>query len=83
MSPGWSIQTLLGHTLRPPDSRFRPRRDVHFFMDREMERSVPGYCAGIDVLSDCFEKDSMLHGDPERHEPVNAILRELRDDFVD
>lgn len=48
-----------------------------------MERTVPGYCAGVDVLRDCFEKDSMLHGDPGRHEQINAILRVLRDDCVD
>lgn len=82
VSRGWSISALFGHDLRAPGSKFRPRRDVDSFMDRNLQKTVPRYCAGVDLLSQFFEKDAMLHGDPNRHEPMNAMLHELRDDFV-
>lgn len=82
-SKGWSITTLRGHLLNPPAPEFRPRRDVDLFMDRKNERIGQGYCIAVDILTQFFEKDAMLHGDPNRHQQQSAIVRELRDDFVD
>src|SRR5205814_4051827 len=83
VSRGWSLSSLRGHVLIPPAQNFRPRRDVDLFMDRNNERTFHGFCNGVDVLVQCFGKDAMLHGDPNRHKQQSEILVELRDDFVD
>ncbi|OXV06093.1 hypothetical protein Egran_06139 [Elaphomyces granulatus] len=83
VSRGWSLNSLKGHVLIPPARSFRPRRDVDLFLDRNNERPCHGFCYGVDILVQCFEKDAMMHGDPNRHKEVSAILKELRDDFVD
>ncbi|KNG89764.1 hypothetical protein ANOM_002006 [Aspergillus nomiae NRRL 13137] len=82
VSRGWSFHILVGHVLGSPASEFRPRRDVDLFMDRDQDKPMSGYCTGVEVLSQCFEKDAMLHGDPQRHEKINTMLHGLRDDFV-
>ncbi|KAL1985317.1 hypothetical protein VTN96DRAFT_7995 [Rasamsonia emersonii] len=51
-------------------------------MDRNNERPLNGFCNGVDVLVQFFEKDAMLHGDPNRHKQHSELLVELRDDFV-
>jgi hypothetical protein len=82
VSRGWSLNSLRGHVLVPPAQSFRPRRDVDLFMDRNNERISQGFCNGVEVLVQFFEKDAMLHGDPNRHKVQSEILIELRDDFV-
>lgn len=52
-------------------------------MDRTLEREGHGYCQAVDVLAQFLERDAMIHGDPNRHQQQTAVLKELRDDFVD
>ncbi|WEW56192.1 hypothetical protein PRK78_001629 [Emydomyces testavorans] len=82
VSRGWLLNSFKGHVIIPPAPGFRPRRDVDLFMDRKNERSLKGFCAGADVLYQLFEKDAMLHGNPNRHKQRSEILDILRDDFV-
>jgi hypothetical protein len=81
-SRGWSINSLRGHVLSQPAQGFRPRRDVDIFMDRENKRIGHGYCHAVDILTQFFGKDAMIHGDPDRHQQQSELLKELRDDFV-
>ncbi|EHK48622.1 hypothetical protein TRIATDRAFT_10801, partial [Trichoderma atroviride IMI 206040] len=83
VSRGWSISSFRGHVLEPPKSGFRPRRDVDLFLDRENQRSGKGYLQGTDVLKELLERDSMLHGDPSRHQGQIAVLEGLLWDFRD
>lgn len=83
VSRGWSLSSLKGHVLSPPARGFRPRRDVDLFMDRDNERLGHGYCHAVDILTQFFEKDAMLHGDPNCHQHESEILQILRDDFVE
>jgi hypothetical protein len=82
VSRGWSVGTVMGHVLNPPASNFRPRRDVDLFMDRETERSTKGFCQSVEVLVQLFDRDAMLHGDPNRTASVKELLLELRLDFI-
>jgi hypothetical protein len=82
VSRGWSVNSLKGHILNPPARGFRPRRDVDLFMDRENERVGHGYCNAVEVLTQFFEKDAMMHGDPNRHQQKSELLKEFMDDFV-
>lgn len=82
VSRSWSLNSPRGHVLIPPAQSFRPRRDVDLFMDRYNKRPLNGFCQGVNVLIQCFEKDAMLHGDPNRHKEQSEILLEIRDDFV-
>lgn len=36
-SRGWMLNPLRGHILAPPPRKFRPRRDVDLFLDREVQ----------------------------------------------
>jgi hypothetical protein len=83
VSRGWALNSLKGHVLSPPARGFRPRRDVDLFLDRQNERIGHGYCNADDILIQLFEKDAMLHGDPNRHQLQSGLLREFRDDLVD
>ncbi|KAM0451615.1 hypothetical protein ACHAPV_009852 [Trichoderma viride] len=83
VSRGWSISSFRGHVLEPPKSGFRPRRDVDLFLDRENQRSGKGYLQGTDVLKELLGRDSMLHGDPSRHQGQIAVLEGLLWDFRD
>lgn len=83
VSRGWSLNSLKGHVLNQPARGFRPRRDVDLFLDRQNERLGHGYCNAVDILIQLFEKDAMLHGDPNRHKLQSDLLREFRDDLVD
>ena len=82
VSRGWSVNSLKGHILNPPARGFRPRRDVDLFMDRQNERVGHGYCNAVDVLTQFFEKDAMMHGDPNRHQQQSELLKDFMDDFV-
>ena len=82
VSRGWSVNSLKGHILNPPARGFRPRRDVDLFMDRQNERVGHGYCNAVDVLTQLFGKDAMMHGDPNRHQQQSELLKEFMDDIV-
>lgn len=82
VSQGWSVNSLKGHILNPPARGFRPRRDVDLFMDRQNERVGHGYCNAVGVLTQFFEKDAMMHGDPNRHQQQSELLKDFMDDFV-
>jgi hypothetical protein len=82
VSRGWSVSNLRGHILAPPARGFRPRRDVDLFLDRENKRMGHGFCQGVDILLQFFEKDAMMHGDPNRHQQSAAILKEIQEDFI-
>lgn len=64
-------------------SGFRPRRDVDLFLDRENERFGKGFPQGSHVLKQLLERDSMLHGDPNRHQSQISVLECLMWDFRD
>lgn len=83
VSRGWSLSSLKGHILEPPMSGFRPRRDVDLFLDRETERFGKGFLQGAHVLKQLLERDSMLHGDPSRHQLQIDVLEGLMWDFRD
>lgn len=83
VSRGWSNSTLRGHIVTQPAPGFRPRRDVDLFVDREYKRTGQGYCQGVHVLAQFFERDAKLHGDPSRHQQHAELLKGCRDDFLD
>ncbi|KAL7955682.1 hypothetical protein V8C34DRAFT_290742 [Trichoderma compactum] len=83
ISRGWSHNSFMGHVLEPPMSGFRPRRDVDLFLDRENERFGRGFPQGSHVLKQLLERDSMLHGDPNRHQSQISVLEGLMWDFRD
>lgn len=82
VSRGWSLSNLRGHVLSVPAPAFRPRRDIDLFLDRENERVGHGYLQAVDILQELFEKDSEIHGTPNRHTATSKLLEEFKDDFV-
>ena len=82
VSRGWSISDLNGHVVRPPPSKFLPRRDVDSFLDRENKRFGSGILQAMDILPQLLERDSMLHGQPDRHTLHCGILEDVKYDFV-
>lgn len=82
VSRGWSIHTLRGHVLSASARGFRPRRDVDLLMDRNTERTGHGYCQGVDVLVQLFEKDAMMRGDPYKHQQMSDLLKAFQDLFI-
>ncbi|KAL2825294.1 hypothetical protein BDW59DRAFT_161774 [Aspergillus cavernicola] len=82
VSRGWSPNGLQGDILAPPAKNFRPRRDVDLFLDRNVEHQFRGFCQSVEMLDNFFERDSMLHGNPDRHKAVSETLHVLREDFV-
>ncbi|KAM0513384.1 hypothetical protein ACHAPE_007848 [Trichoderma viride] len=76
-------QQLQGACVGATKEWFRPRRDVDLFLDRENKRFGKGYLQGSDVLKQLLERDSMLHGDPSRHQGQIAVLEGLLWDFRD
>ncbi|KAH6603867.1 hypothetical protein Trco_007313 [Trichoderma cornu-damae] len=83
VSRGWSLSSFKGHVLEPPMSGFRPRRDVDLFLDRENRRFGTGFCQGSDVLKQLLGRDSMMHGNPNRHQAQIDVLENLMWDFRD
>ncbi|KAL6876635.1 hypothetical protein J3F83DRAFT_726527 [Trichoderma novae-zelandiae] len=83
VSRGWSLSTFNGHVLEPPMRGFRPRRDVDLFLDRDTKSFGKGALQGADVLKQLLGRDSMLHGDPSRHQGQIAVLDCLFADFRD
>ena len=82
VSRGWSISGLKGHIIRPPPRHFRPRRDVDLFLDRENQRFGRGILQAVDMVKPLLGKDSMLHGQPDRHKSHCVILEDVQFDFV-
>ena len=82
VSRGWSITALKGHVIRPPPRHFRPRRDVDLFLDRGNERFGRGILQAVDIVKELLERDSMLHGQPDRHKMTCEVLEGIQFDFV-
>ncbi|KAE9368958.1 hypothetical protein N431DRAFT_382769 [Stipitochalara longipes BDJ] len=82
VSRGWSQSIFRGHVLISPAPMYRPRRDVDLFLDRNNERFGRGFCNAVDVLAQLLDQDSMIHGDPKRHQDQTELLKEIMDDFV-
>ena len=82
VSRGWSISGLKSHIIRPPPRHFRPRRDVDLFLDRENQRFGRGILQAVDIVKQLLERDSMLHGQPNRHKSHCDILEGVQFDFV-
>lgn len=81
-SRGWTLNPLRGHILIPVPRKFRPRRDVDLFLDREVKRDGHGLLQSIDILKQLLQKDADLHQDPTRHTAHADILDDLKFDFV-
>lgn len=82
VSRGWSISVLTGHVLKPAAKGFRPRSDVDLFMDRENKRFGKGFCSSVDILSQLFDKDATLHGDPSRNKSLKEFMIDVRMDLI-
>jgi hypothetical protein len=81
-SRGWTLNAFRGHILVPPPRKFRPRRDVDLFLDREVERDGRGLLQSIDMLTQMLQKDADTNQDPNRHKLHLDILEDLKFDFV-
>ncbi|KAF2868102.1 hypothetical protein BDV95DRAFT_580257 [Massariosphaeria phaeospora] len=81
-SRGWTVSPLRGHVLNPPARKFRPRRDVDLFLDRENSREGHGLLQAIDILKQLLAKDAELHHDPNRHKAISEIIEDIKFDFV-
>ncbi|KAM0548057.1 hypothetical protein ACHAPJ_010115 [Fusarium lateritium] len=79
VSRGWSLNPLFGHVLQAPATKFRPRRDVDLFLDRENKRVMAGYCQSVDILKQLFENDGKL----SQNEDFFKLLKLIQQDFVD
>ncbi|KAK4615645.1 hypothetical protein CLAFUW4_10071 [Fulvia fulva] len=82
-SRGWTVNPLRGHILAGPSRRFRPRRDVDLFLDRENERLGHGVLQSIDVLKQLMEKDCDSQCESSQHSDSCELLELLKLDFVD
>jgi hypothetical protein len=82
-SRGWTLSPFRGHVLAPPPRKFRPRRDVDLFLDRESERTGQGLLQSIDILKQLLQKDADMNDDPNRHVGFSPIIEEVKLDFVD
>lgn len=75
VSRGWSISAFKGHVLDPSIVGSLPRQRVDLFMDRVSKE--PGkLCVsryGVHILNQCFDKVTMLHGDPNRDASYKEI----------
>ncbi|KAK3950745.1 hypothetical protein QBC32DRAFT_345699 [Pseudoneurospora amorphoporcata] len=82
---GWAHHIFKGDIVvaPPPSYRFRPRRDVDLFLDREVTRDGRGILQAFDVLKQLFERDGALHGDMRRHENNHQILEGFHLDYID
>jgi hypothetical protein len=81
-SRGWTLSPLRGHVLASPPPRFRPRRDVDLFLDRENQNKGQGLLQSIDILKQLFQKDAEFHQDMNRHTLRSALLEDFKFDFV-
>lgn len=81
-SRGWTLSPIRGHIVVPPPRKFRPRRDVDLFLDREVERSGTGLLQSMEILEQLLQRDSDVHQDPTRHTEHVYILGEFKFEFV-
>ena len=81
-SRGWMISPLREHVVTEPARKFRPRRDVDLFLDRNNERKGQGFLGSVDVLKQVLAKDANLHQEPNRYNDHCVIMEELKMDFV-
>jgi hypothetical protein len=82
-SRGWTINPLRGHILAGPPRKFRPRRDVDLFLDRENKRPGHGVLQSMDVLKQLVAKDPDSQRGSSQYFDICELLDELRLDFVD
>ncbi|ORX97348.1 hypothetical protein BCR34DRAFT_578009 [Clohesyomyces aquaticus] len=81
-SRGWMLSPLRGHILSPPARKFRPRRDVDLFLDREVKRNGQGFLQAVEILTQLMEKDVQQVHDPNRHREMSQILDDMKFDLV-
>jgi hypothetical protein len=79
---GWSLNAYRGHILSAPAQEFRSPRDIDKFLRRDFKGFGHGYSMGVSALTNVFEQDAMLHGDPDRHRQSLLSLERLRDGFL-
>lgn len=78
---GWSVHPLKGDILTSPAPRFRPRRDVDLFLDRENKNCDRGFAQGVEFLKKVW-KDEQSGGKVSAHGFDCAVLKDLQHDFV-
>lgn len=82
-SKGWMLSAFRGHILTQPARKFRARRDVDLFLDRDSKLQDPRLLTSIDLLKQVLEKDAEQHEDPTRHKVNIDIIDEVQGDFID
>ena len=89
VSRGWTVKPFWGHVVTALPRHFRPRRDVDFFLDREVKRFPadgnhgPGVLQSIDILQQMLEKDKQEQRGSNKHAIAAPLLEEIKLDFVD
>ncbi|KAI7604084.1 hypothetical protein KC343_g14238, partial [Hortaea werneckii] len=89
VSRGWTVKPFWGHIVTAPPRHFRPRRDVDFFLDREVKRlpgegnQGPGVLQSIDILEQMLEKDKQEQRNSNKYASAAPLLEEIKLDFVD
>ncbi|KAI7344544.1 hypothetical protein KC320_g8778, partial [Hortaea werneckii] len=89
VSRGWTVKPFWGHIVTAPPRHFRPRRDVDFFLDREVKRlpgegnQGPGVLQSIDILEQMLEKDKQEQRNSNKYASAAPLLDEIKLDFVD
>ncbi|KAL6705611.1 hypothetical protein ACN47E_006558 [Coniothyrium glycines] len=81
-SRGWTLSPLRGHHIASPPRKYRPRRDVDLFLDRDIQRDGHGILQSIDFLKQLLQKDADLHQDPQRHTGISDLLGDFSFDFI-
>ncbi|KAI6908296.1 hypothetical protein KC318_g3620 [Hortaea werneckii] len=89
VSRGWTVKPFWGHVVAAPPRHFRTRRDVDFFLGREVKRFPsdgshgPGVLQSIDILEQWLEKDAQEQRGSNKHSIAAPLLEEIKLDFVD
>ncbi|KAK4222683.1 hypothetical protein QBC38DRAFT_512816 [Podospora fimiseda] len=83
VSRGWAVHPFKGHVISSPARNFNPRRDLDLFLDRKDERLGKGFCNGIEIVKQIWEREEMRGGTIGSHEADYAILEDIRIDFLD
>ncbi|KAI7194622.1 hypothetical protein KC363_g2019 [Hortaea werneckii] len=88
VSRGWTVKPFWGHVVKAPPRHFFPRRDVDFFLDREVKRfgpdnnQGPGVLQSIDILEQMLEKDATEQRGSTKHVLARTLFGEIKFDFV-
>ncbi|KAI7278710.1 hypothetical protein KC345_g5818 [Hortaea werneckii] len=88
VSRGWTVKPFWGHVVTAPPRHFFPRRDVDFFLDREVKRfgpdnnQGPGVLQSIDILEQMLEKDATEHRGSTKHVLARTLFGEIKFDLV-